>query len=162
MCGVALYTGNYGRHPHIRTDTAIVQLLDDRIRHCHRVHQHRKMAGLDGAVVYLELADNASVGACGTIVPFHHREKGCHHGTDPVLLPTLITQFLAMCGGGIGVMRIAQIRCKTLQLLDRRFSWGKIGSHSPPQLPVFFEDIASFCEWIFLPHELDGHALIPV
>jgi hypothetical protein len=28
--------------------------------------------------------------------------------------------------------------------------------------PVFFEDIASFCELIFLPHELDWHALIPV
>ena len=44
----------------------------------------------------------------------------------------------------------------------RRFSWGKIGSHSPPQPPVFFEDIASFCELIFLPHALDCHALIPV
>ena len=46
--------------------------------------------------------------------------------------------------------------------LERRFSWGKIGSHSPPQPPVFFEDIASFCELIFLPHELDCHALLPV
>jgi hypothetical protein len=45
---------------------------------------------------------------------------------------------------------------------DRRFSRGKIGSHFPPQPPVFFEDIASFCEWIFLPPELDCHALIPV
>jgi class 3 adenylate cyclase len=45
---------------------------------------------------------------------------------------------------------------------QRRFSWGKIGSHSPPQAPVFLEDIASFCELIFLPHELDCHALIPV
>jgi hypothetical protein len=45
---------------------------------------------------------------------------------------------------------------------QHRFSRGKIGSHSPPQPPVFFEDIASFCEWIFLPHELDCHALIPV
>jgi hypothetical protein len=44
----------------------------------------------------------------------------------------------------------------------RRFSRGKIGSHFPPQLPVFFEDIASFCELIFLPPELDCHALIPV
>jgi RNA-directed DNA polymerase len=44
----------------------------------------------------------------------------------------------------------------------RRFSRGKIGSHFPPQPPVFFEDIASFCEWIFLPPELDCHALIPV
>jgi hypothetical protein len=45
---------------------------------------------------------------------------------------------------------------------QRRFSWGKIGSHSPPQPPVFFEDIASFCELIFLPHALDCHTLIPV
>jgi len=49
-----------------------------------------------------------------------------------------------------------------LVLFNRRFSWGKMGSHSPPQPPVFFEDIASFCELIFLPHELDWHALIPV
>jgi hypothetical protein len=49
-----------------------------------------------------------------------------------------------------------------MPLHDRRFSWGKIGSHSPPQAPVFLEDIASFCELIFLPHELDCHALIPV
>ena len=46
--------------------------------------------------------------------------------------------------------------------VDRRFSWGKIGSHSPPQSPVFFEDMASFCELIFLPHELDCHTVIPV
>jgi hypothetical protein len=43
-----------------------------------------------------------------------------------------------------------------------RFSWGKIGSHSPPQPPVFFEDIASFCELIFLPDGLACHALIQV
>jgi hypothetical protein len=48
-------------------------------------------------------------------------------------------------------------------MLDkRRFSQGKIGSHSPPPPPVFFEDLAPFCEWIFLPPELDCHALIPV
>jgi hypothetical protein len=45
---------------------------------------------------------------------------------------------------------------------QRRFSQGKIGSHSPPPPPVFFEDLAPFCEWIFLPPELDCHALIPV
>jgi hypothetical protein len=49
-----------------------------------------------------------------------------------------------------------------LSQLERRFSWGKIGSHSPPLPPVFFEGMASFCELIFLPHGLDCHALIQV
>jgi len=48
------------------------------------------------------------------------------------------------------------------EFYKRRFSQGKIGSHSPPPPPVFFEDLAPFCEWIFLPPELDCHALIPV
>jgi hypothetical protein len=45
---------------------------------------------------------------------------------------------------------------------ERRFSWGKFGSHSPPQTPVFVEEITAFCEWISLPHGLDCHALIQV
>src|SRR5262244_4558909 len=51
---------------------------------------------------------------------------------------------------------------RLLKTHQRRFSRGKIGAHFPPQPPVFFEDIASFCEWIFLPPELDWPALIPV
>jgi len=56
------------------------------------------------------------------------------------------------------------LNCHVLQSTsdERRFSWGKFGSHSPPQTPVFVEEITSFCEWIFLPHGLDCHALLQV
>jgi len=36
----------------------------------------------------------------------------------PMSTPKPFAQFIAICGGGIGVVRIAQIRCKNLQLLD--------------------------------------------
>ena len=57
--GVALYTGSKGRHLYFRPDdacqkgpsacAATCEQLDDGVRHRHRVHQHMKMAGLDGA-----------------------------------------------------------------------------------------------------------------
>jgi hypothetical protein len=39
-------------------------------------------------VVYLHLTDNSEVGKFGKIVSFRHRERGPHHGTAPVVLPT--------------------------------------------------------------------------
>ena len=38
-------------------------------------------------VVYLQLTDNSRVGECGTIVSFHHRERGRPHGAEPVVVP---------------------------------------------------------------------------
>src|SRR5262249_44524923 len=39
-------------------------------------------------VVSLHLTDNSEVGTFGKIVSFRHRERGPHHGTAPVVLPT--------------------------------------------------------------------------
>jgi Group II intron, maturase-specific domain len=75
-------------------------------------------------------------------------------------LAPIIAELNPLLRGWFGYFKHA--RFTTFRNIDRRFSWGKIGSHSPPQAPVFLEDIASFCELIFLPHELDCHALIPV
>jgi hypothetical protein len=45
-------------------------------------------AGAEDPVVYLHLTDNSEVGKFGKIVSFRHRERGPHHGTAPVVLPT--------------------------------------------------------------------------
>ena len=37
-------------------------------------------------VVYLQLTDNARVGEYGTMVSFHHRERGRPHGAKPVVV----------------------------------------------------------------------------
>jgi hypothetical protein len=39
-------------------------------------------------VVYLGLTDNSVVGEYGKVVLFHHRERGAHHGTELIVLPT--------------------------------------------------------------------------
>ena len=44
--------------------------------------------GRHHSVVYLHLTDNSEVGKFGTMVSFHHRERGHHHGTAPVVVPT--------------------------------------------------------------------------
>jgi hypothetical protein len=37
-------------------------------------------------VVYLQPTDNSIRRQSGTIIPFHYRERGCHHDSKPVVL----------------------------------------------------------------------------
>jgi hypothetical protein len=46
---------------------------------------------MHSSVVYLHLTDNSEVGKFGTMVSFHHRERGHHHGTDPIVLRRCFT-----------------------------------------------------------------------
>ena len=104
----------------------------------------------------MQAADGVIAGTLNTQFPLRIWQMGSGTHTNMNANEVIANRTIEIAGGVLGSKDPIHPND------DRRFSWGKIGSHSPPQPPVFFEDIASFCELIFLPHALDCHALIPV